>query len=75
MPVVKFSAQKIVGNSFRGRNLNDSIFFKARLKNVWFDFTGSETRTLLRRIKFSEFFTRVQISSIAVLAMTPSLAV
>ncbi|NJK69699.1 MAG: hypothetical protein HC789_21845 [Microcoleus sp. CSU_2_2] len=57
MPVVKFSEQNLVRNSFRGQNLKDFTFFKTKLKNVRFDRNNAGTRTQLRRTNFSESFT------------------
>jgi uncharacterized protein YjbI with pentapeptide repeats len=77
MPSLNFSEQKLSRNSFRGLNLNDFTFFKAKLKNVRFASNNAGTSTQLRRTNFSESFTveGVQISPIEVLAMTSSLAV
>ncbi|NJR39942.1 MAG: hypothetical protein HC781_15365 [Leptolyngbyaceae cyanobacterium CSU_1_4] len=54
MVVLNYEGQNLVGNSFRGRNLNGSTFFKARLENVRFDPNGQGVATQLRGTNFSE---------------------
>ncbi|MFM6453844.1 MAG: hypothetical protein ACKPH7_18775, partial [Planktothrix sp.] len=54
MPALNFELQNLVGNNFRGQNLNGSTFFKARLENVRFDPNDAGTRTQLRGTNFSE---------------------
>ncbi|MEG3849634.1 pentapeptide repeat-containing protein [Microcoleus sp. herbarium19] len=53
MPALNFTESNLVGNDFRGKNLNGSTFFKARLENVRFDPNTAGTPTELRGTNFA----------------------
>ncbi|MDD1420679.1 pentapeptide repeat-containing protein [Dolichospermum sp. ST_sed1] len=54
MVALNFNEQTLIGNNFRGRNLNGSTFFKARLESVRFDPNNIGIATQLRGTNFSE---------------------